>query len=342
MSKQTFSQQAVTQYLLGALPEAETELMDELSITDAEFAEALKVAEKDLVDAYVQGELNGAALERFRSYYLSSPLRREQVQFAQAFQVFAERSAGTQADEVQTASRPERKASGWSSFLSMLATPRLAWGFAAATLVLLIAGGLLLFQNIRLHQQLAQAQAQRGAPEQREQELRKELERQRTVNAGAEQELARAREERARLEQELTKQQEQNRGIEQQRAAGQKQPAEANGLSIASFILAPQMRGAGQVPAVSIPAKTDYVAMQLKLEPNDYSAYRVELFDQANNRTLWRSDKLSARATEAGKTLSVRFRAGLLKPQAYLLRVTGISQSGGSEVVGDYPFKGVK
>src|SRR5467141_4149827 len=101
MSEQTFDQQAVAQYLLGALPEAETERLDELSITDAEFAEALQVAEKDLVDAYVQGELNGAALERFRSYYLASPLRREKVQFAQAFKVFAERSAGAKAAAVQ-------------------------------------------------------------------------------------------------------------------------------------------------------------------------------------------------------------------------------------------------
>ena len=93
MSKPTYNNQTITEYLLGSLPEAETERFDELSITDDEFAETLKAAEKDLVDAYVQGELIGAELEQFKFHYLASPLRREKVQFAQAFQVLAEKRA---------------------------------------------------------------------------------------------------------------------------------------------------------------------------------------------------------------------------------------------------------
>ena len=36
-------------------------------ITDDEFSDALIVAETDLIDAYVQGELSGSALEQFKS-----------------------------------------------------------------------------------------------------------------------------------------------------------------------------------------------------------------------------------------------------------------------------------
>ena len=336
MSEQTFDQQAVTQYLLGALPEAETEQMDQLSVTDAEFAEALQAAEKDLVDAYVQGELTGAALEQFKSQYLASPLRREKVKFAQVFRVFAEQNAGTRVAEIQAESpaksATERKGAAWFSGLSAFFAPRFAlrWGLTVAALALLIAGSWLAFENMRLRQQMSQTQARREVLLRREQDLLQELEGQRTANAAAEQELARVRAERERLEQELRKRK------------GEPQTSSSAEPSIAAFILAPQMRGAGQVPAVSIPAKTDNVAMQLKLEPNDYPAYRVALLDQANKQTLWRSGKLNARATEAGKTLSVRFRADLLKPQAYLLRVTGVSASGASETVGDYPFKVVK
>ena len=342
MSEQTFDRQAVTQYLLGAVPEAEAERFDELSLTDDEFADTVRVAEKDLVDGYVQGELSGAALEWFESYYLASPLRREKVQFAQAFQVFADRNAGTKAAQVKTESQTKRKGSGWFSSLSMLTSPRLAWGFAVATLALLIAGGLLVFQNIRLRQQVSQMSVQGDAPGPREEESRKLIEGQRTANEAAEQERARLREERARAEQAPAKQQAQNRAGEQQRGAGQRQLSPANGLSIATFILAPQVRGAGQVPAVSIPAKTDYIAMQLKLEPNDYPMYRVVLSDQANNQILWRSGKLSARATEAGKTLSVRFRAGLLMRQSYVLRVSGVAANGAAESISDYAFTVVK
>src|SRR5688572_18920006 len=92
MSKKTYTSEVIMSYLLGSLPEDEAERFDELSFTDDEFAESLQAAEKDLIDAYVQDELKDAELERFKSYYLASPVRREKVKFAQAFQVFAEKS----------------------------------------------------------------------------------------------------------------------------------------------------------------------------------------------------------------------------------------------------------
>ena len=334
MSEQTFDQQAVTQYLLGALPEAERVRLDELSVSDDEFADALSVAENDLVDAYVQGELTGAALEQFKSHYLASPLRREKVKFAQVFQVFAEQNAGARVAGIQAEnpakSATKQKRAGWFSGLSAFFAPRLAWGLTVAALALLIAGSWLVFENIRLRQQMSQTQARRDVLLQREQDLQKELEGQRSTSAQAEQELARVREERERLEQELKK-----RKVEPQRSSPEP--------SIASFILAPQMRGVGQLPVVSIPAKTDYVAMRLELEPGAYAAYRVALLDQPNNQTLWRSGSLRARTKGDGKALAVSFRAGLLKPQAvYVLRVSGVSANGASEIVGDYPFRVVK
>src|SRR5215468_8031771 len=85
--------QDVVQYLLGAASEEQTELLDRLSISDDDFACRLKALEDDLVDAYVRGELSGDTLERFRSFYLSSPLRREKVRFAQALLPLADRCA---------------------------------------------------------------------------------------------------------------------------------------------------------------------------------------------------------------------------------------------------------
>src|SRR4029077_15497567 len=84
---------AVVQYLLGAAPHEQTELLDRLSVSDDDFARRLAVVEDDLVDAYVRGELSGDTLERFRSFYLSSPLRREKVRFAEAFLPLADRCA---------------------------------------------------------------------------------------------------------------------------------------------------------------------------------------------------------------------------------------------------------
>lgn len=92
MNEKTYNNQVITAYLLGSLPEAETERFDELSFTDDRFADDLKTTENDLIDAYVQGELKNPMLEKFESYYLVSPVRREKVKFAQTFQIFAEKS----------------------------------------------------------------------------------------------------------------------------------------------------------------------------------------------------------------------------------------------------------
>ena len=187
---------------------------------------------------------------------------------------------------------------------------------------------------------MAQTEARRAALGQSEQELQKELAGQRAANATTEQELERVSAERERLAQEL-KEQEQQRIVEQQRAARQHLSSSNEG-SLAAFILTPQLRGAGQIPTVSIPAKTARVTMKLELEPNDYPAYRVALLDRANNQTLWRSGQLRARAKGAGKALSVTLRAGLLKSQAYVLQVSGVAAGGASDIVGDYPFIFVK
>lgn len=328
MSDPTYNHQTITQYLLGGLPEAETERLDELSFTDDEFADSLKAVEKDLVDAYVQGELTDADLERFKSHYLASPLRHERVEFARVFQVFGERE-GVELQAKPSTSSTKR---GWFAALGAFIAPRpvLQWSLAAVALVLVIGGGWLVVDNLRLRQQLSQTAARRDALVQREQELRKELEGQRVANSQAEQELARVRDERERLEQELKK------------AQGGAKPSAPGEGSILAVILAPPLRGAGQVPTLSIRPGTNQVAAQLQLEAADYSIYRVALIDPASNQTLWRSGNLKPRVKGERKAIAVSFSAGLLKRQNYILRVAGIPASSGFEIVSDYSFKVVK
>ena len=346
MSRQTYNHQTITAYLLGSLPEAEAERFDELSFTDDEFAGALSAAENDLVDAYVQGELDGAALERFKSHYLSSPLGRRKVEFARAFQSAAGLSAAPQAAEVRAEvadkSRAKRKGSGWFSALSALAAPRpaLGWGAACAALALLVAVAWLAFDDARLRGQLSRTLDERDEVVRREAELRKEFEGRRAADALARQESA--REEGERSERGTTPSEAQEQTSTEQQRAPERRGAPPGGLSIASFVLAPQTRGAGQLATVSVPARTDYVSMRLELEPNTYTAYRVALLDGSGRQTLWRSGRLKARAQGGGKTLGVSFGAGLLRPQTYVLRVTGVAADGASETVGDYPFRVVK
>jgi hypothetical protein len=140
----TYDDRLLTQYLLGALPEGETERFDELSITDDEFASRLQRIEDDLVDAYARGELSGETLERFRSAYLSSPKGREKVQFAEAL---------SQATDRLPAATPRRRL--------RIAHPE--WTFAAAACLMLFTSGVLFYQNLRLRDELKQARAEIAA-----------------------------------------------------------------------------------------------------------------------------------------------------------------------------------
>src|SRR6266542_2247099 len=75
----------LVRYLLGLLPDEEAEHVDELTVADDDVAWRVRGVENDLVDAYVRGTLDGEALARFESFYLSSPLRRAKVTFAKGF-----------------------------------------------------------------------------------------------------------------------------------------------------------------------------------------------------------------------------------------------------------------
>jgi hypothetical protein len=84
LDKHTPDDQLLIRYLLGSLPEEETERFDELSIVDDDFATRLNETENELVDAYVNGELSGDTLQSFQSNYLSSASKMEKVRFAEA------------------------------------------------------------------------------------------------------------------------------------------------------------------------------------------------------------------------------------------------------------------
>jgi anti-sigma factor RsiW len=133
MTTETYSVQTIRAYLLGQLPEAETEQLDELSITDDECAERIRAVEHDLVDAFARGELQGVVLEQFRSRYLTTPRRREATRFAQALQSLEENSGS---DSPSEAGRGEttlvREKRRWPERLALAAAmillaPASAW-----------------------------------------------------------------------------------------------------------------------------------------------------------------------------------------------------------------------
>lgn len=174
MIKQDFTEQTLIQYLLGSLPEAEAERLDELSFTDEDFAAALQAAENDLVDAYVRGEVSGQRLEKFKSFYLSSPIRAQRVELARALPILLEKNSMPRtAEEVAAAinTDPPTPANWWRRFMGR-ATGRsffvgafnpLPIGLAMAVVVLgLIFGALLVNSRQQNRELLARLDKQRN------------------------------------------------------------------------------------------------------------------------------------------------------------------------------------
>ena len=248
------------------------------------------------------------------------------MEFAEAFRGWSEKEGIHHAAQIGPEKRGEKpKQARWFSGLSIFRTPQFALGLAAAALILLVAGGFLFYQNLRFRQQMTQAQARHKDLLQREQELQKEIDDQRTLSTKEQEELARLRGERERLEQELEK------------ARSGQSPQ-----TVLSFMLAPPVRGSGQIPTITIRPGITLVSAKLQLEAADYSAYRVALIDLANGQVLWRSGNLKTKTKGGRNAISVSFPSRLLKPQNYSLRVAGLSATGGSELISDYSFKVVK
>jgi len=108
---------------------------------------------------------------------------------------------------------------------------------------------------------------------------------------------------------------------------------------VLSFILLPATRGAGDLATVAIPARTDAITLQLKLEADDFPRFQAALKDPANDQVVWRSANLQDTSRGDAKSLSITLDARLLKPRTYTIELTGVPERGAAEVISSYPFR---
>jgi len=108
--------------------------------------------------------------------------------------------------------------------------------------------------------------------------------------------------------------------------------------TVATLVLAPQLRSARQLPTVALAGGTGDLAVQLDLEPVDFPAYEAALLASSGNRVLWRSDRLIARTVGDRKRIHLGLPTTVLSPQDYLIRVSGVPARGAPEIVGEYRF----
>jgi hypothetical protein len=296
-----FDDQYLVRYLLGALPQEDSERLDELSIADGDFAWRLREIENDLVDAYVRSELDTETLAQFRSSYLASDRGRQKVEFAEGLRLFQAKA--------ERANERAGRLSRWPGFSS----PRilLQLGMAAVALAMFIAAAFLFFDDIRVRREISDARLQHGSTDQRVQELERQLTEQRAANAETAKQLEQAR----------------------------KSAPHLNALKTLSLVLPPPTRGASAIQTITVYRGTDLVVMTLTLESSDYPHYRVTLKDPLTGKAVWTSPELDPSPVGDRLGVSAGIPAELLNQQNYIAEVAGLPRGNGSRIVGDYPFR---
>ena len=157
MKNGTHEEKQLIAYLLGQLPPEEQTRIEQRYLADPEFHEALRATERDLIDDYVHGELPNP--KQFEEHFLSSPRRRQKVEFARALMQASAQSA------TKVKLRPQRLS--WHQSLVLLLRRQPVWlPVATATALIILAAGSLLVnrQNENAPAPVAQGQQRPQIP----------------------------------------------------------------------------------------------------------------------------------------------------------------------------------
>jgi hypothetical protein len=192
---------------------------------------------------------------------------------------------------------PGRPATAGGRWWQAAIVPR--WTLVAAALILLAVSGYLLTENQRLRRDVQGAHAERA-----------------TLDA-------------------------QTRALQQQLDARQLLTDSGRGAAtapavIASFILPPGFRGAGETPTITLPPDADQVRLTLPLGTVRVASFSAALRDASSNQIVWRGSDLHALNGRTTRTVTITIPASMLKPRTYLIELQGTRADGASATLSPY------
>ena len=86
MNAQTENSELIRKYLLGILPEEQSQDLEEQLLTSSDLREELLIVEDELIDDYLCGELSEAEQKQFDTHFLQAPERQQNLRFAKTFE----------------------------------------------------------------------------------------------------------------------------------------------------------------------------------------------------------------------------------------------------------------
>jgi Flp pilus assembly protein TadG len=309
LSRQSNQNERTIAYLLETLSDEERSRIEERYFSDDAEFEELEIAEDELIDSYVRGELSSTESQQFEKRMSQSPRLVQRVEFAR---MWAKKMAAP-AREVSGVGVTDRKRDGeeagwWKNlfgFSGEARAPRLAVAFTV--LLLLLGGAALLVGWLKLREESRQLASQQAALDQRQ----KELDRQAAdLKAQAEQ-LAR-------------------QGIAQPspiEAVSPPKPEEPAGPAILTLALSPGATRGDSGRSIRISPTTSQVAFNLDVRDTDYSSYQATVLT-VDRTPVSSSGPLRLRRSLSGATLSFSVPAKRLAPGDYIVNVDGTTSTG--------------
>lgn len=327
MSDQSRSEHHLVRYLLGQLSEAEQHEIEARFISDEEYCQQLLLVEDELRCAYAQGSLPAADRNEFERRFLIFPDERRRVELATA--MIKELSSGERESAFLPADTPRDEKSWWAGVLAALGfgAPAMRFALATAAAVLLVASAWLIFDASRLREQISELQARQAA---RDQESGQRSAEERSHLEQLNKELEEERNSRAVLEKELAQ-------------SGQPPTRDEVRPTIVSLLLgAGLVRGGGETKTLTVPKGPVQIRLLLNIEEKgSHRSYQAVILDP-DGRQVWSRKGLSPTQARGAQFLVLRIPAQVLAEDDYQIRLSGLTQAGEPERVGDYYFTVLK
>lgn len=313
----------IRRYLLGEIAEQDRNLIEVRLLTDPQYFDQLVRVEDELTDQYVRCELSQHEREMFENHFMSAPERREDVSFA----LTLHRYVSSEATGRTVASGPR----AWMAFLTDW-SPR--WRVAAnaslacAALFLIVAVAWLLMETARLQWRLAEVGAEQAESRRLEQELKRQLDEQRSRGEDLARQLEISRSRLVQMDREIA-------GLSI--AAGSTR-TEAGVVSLALFPgLGRDGADTAQARTVVLSSRIKRLRLELVTDHPGPTRYRAEALT-AEGDFVWSRDALRERSTRIGKAVVITLPVALLTRNAYLITLSGAAAGDNYERIGSYYF----
>jgi Flp pilus assembly protein TadG len=306
LSARSPADQAAVDYLLGNLAEPDQAELERRLLEDGQSFEQLSIAEDELIEEYLQGELSETERERFEGGYLASPALRERLDFARALK----------ANLLLRESAQKLRDRAGRSFPGGRGTAlRVSLAFA---LVLVVAGSFISFQYVQTRRELDRGVAEKADLLRRETELRKQVA---DLKARAESLMQEADPAR--------------------NPASKPKPISDHSESVvAAFALtATLVRDSGVTQTLNLSREVTEVALTLSTREGLPGPFRATL-RTVTGSTVWRTrDSSPLLAEKPPGSVTVRIPASRLPNNDYILTLSRVGPGGRAQDAADYYFR---